>query len=68
MGKGRKKHKIGRNDPCHCGSGKKYKRCCIKKDREINSKPKTDSNEGTSENKLIGHDGTEYLSYYFKSR
>lgn len=21
-------HKIGRNDPCPCGSGKKYKRCC----------------------------------------
>ncbi len=20
--------KIGRNDPCHCGSGKKYKLCC----------------------------------------
>ena len=20
--------KPGRNDPCHCGSGKKYKRCC----------------------------------------
>jgi len=20
--------KIGRNDPCHCGSGRKYKRCC----------------------------------------
>jgi len=19
--------KIGRNDPCHCGSGKKYKQC-----------------------------------------
>jgi uncharacterized protein YecA (UPF0149 family) len=19
--------KIGRNDPCHCGSGKKYKKC-----------------------------------------
>lgn len=19
---------IGRNDSCHCGSGKKYKRCC----------------------------------------
>jgi hypothetical protein len=26
--------KIGRNDPCHCGSGKKYKKCCIKKDKE----------------------------------
>ena len=23
---------IGRNDPCHCGSGKKYKQCCLAKD------------------------------------
>ena len=23
--------KIGRNDPCPCGSGKKYKKCCLKK-------------------------------------
>ena len=23
--------KIGRNDPCPCGSGKKYKNCCGKK-------------------------------------
>lgn len=22
--------KIGRNDPCHCGSGKKYKKCCAR--------------------------------------
>ena len=21
--------KVGRNDPCPCGSGKKYKKCCI---------------------------------------
>ena len=21
--------KIGRNDPCYCGSGKKYKKCCL---------------------------------------
>lgn len=21
----------GRNDPCPCGSGKKYKQCCMKK-------------------------------------
>ncbi len=32
--------KLGRNDPCHCGSGKKYKRCCIRKDRE---KPKAEA-------------------------
>ena len=24
----RKGKKIGRNDPCPCGSGKKYKKCC----------------------------------------
>ena len=25
----RKRKKIGRNDPCPCGSGKKYKKCCL---------------------------------------
>jgi tetratricopeptide (TPR) repeat protein len=24
-----KKKKVGRNDPCPCGSGKKYKKCCM---------------------------------------
>ena len=23
--------KVGRNDPCPCGSGKKYKQCCGRK-------------------------------------
>jgi len=27
----RNKKKIGRNEPCPCGSGKKYKKCCIDK-------------------------------------
>lgn len=26
----RREKKIGRNDPCPCGSGKKYKKCCGK--------------------------------------
>ena len=26
--------KIKRNDPCHCGSGKKYKKCCLRKEEE----------------------------------
>jgi hypothetical protein len=34
--------KLGRNDPCHCGSGKKYKACCLAKDeqkqREVRAK------------------------------
>jgi hypothetical protein len=25
------KNKVGRNDPCPCGSGKKYKKCCLGK-------------------------------------
>ncbi len=29
----RKVVNIGRNDPCHCGSGKKYKNCCLEKDK-----------------------------------
>jgi len=27
---------IGRNDPCPCGSGKKYKKCCLLKDEAVN--------------------------------
>ncbi|NLP63803.1 SEC-C metal-binding domain-containing protein [Paraburkholderia sacchari] len=23
------RQKFGRNDPCHCGSGRKYKKCCL---------------------------------------
>jgi hypothetical protein len=26
--------RLGRNEPCHCGSGKKYKHCCFESDRE----------------------------------
>jgi hypothetical protein len=27
------REKIGRNDPCPCGSGKKFKKCCLNKQR-----------------------------------
>jgi hypothetical protein len=26
--------KVGRNDPCPCGSGKKYKKCCLGKEQQ----------------------------------
>ncbi|MBQ2382618.1 MAG: preprotein translocase subunit SecA [Oscillospiraceae bacterium] len=29
----RKAQKLGPNDPCPCGSGKKYKKCCMQKDK-----------------------------------
>jgi tetratricopeptide (TPR) repeat protein len=31
--------KLGRNAPCHCGSGKKYKKCCLAKDEAANPAP-----------------------------
>ncbi len=27
--------KVGRNDPCPCGSGKKYKKCCLLKEEQV---------------------------------
>jgi len=32
------KNKPGRNDPCYCGSGRKYKKCCLKKEDSIMEK------------------------------
>ena len=32
----RKATKVGPNDPCPCGSGKKYKKCCMQKDKNSN--------------------------------
>lgn len=31
----RRAEKVGRNDPCPCGSGKKYKNCCLKASKTV---------------------------------
>jgi len=31
--------KVGRNEPCPCGSGKKYKHCCLSKERTLLVRP-----------------------------
>lgn len=28
-------HAVGRNDPCPCGSGKKFKHCCARKGERL---------------------------------
>lgn len=33
---------VGRNDPCPCGSGKKYKRCCLLADEQASRPPGQD--------------------------
>jgi len=36
----RRGKKVGRNDKCPCGSGKKYKHCCLPKIKENELPPK----------------------------
>lgn len=36
--------KTGRNEPCPCGSGKKYKKCCLEKDQAAASRKREASN------------------------
>ena len=40
---------IGRNDPCSCGSGKKYKKCCLEKDESENLKAISRAKEQSDE-------------------
>jgi len=35
----RDRPKVGRNDPCHCGSGKKYKNCHLREDKRVGDHP-----------------------------
>jgi hypothetical protein len=42
-------HKIGRNDPCFCGSGKKYKKCCL----AANANEDSRSNESHTQQNLL---------------
>jgi tetratricopeptide (TPR) repeat protein len=41
--------KTGRNDPCPCGSGKKYKHCCLKKDEATEHEPLAAASEANQE-------------------
>jgi hypothetical protein len=33
----------GRNEPCHCGSGRKYKQCCLAKDEAAAAKARAEA-------------------------
>jgi len=44
----RKGPKIRRNDPCLCGSGSKYKHCCLHKAQEVKVPPRTQAAEATT--------------------
>jgi hypothetical protein len=46
--------KVGRNDPCPCGSGLKYKKCCLEKDRTKKSGVKKEGTASKIKGKLTG--------------
>lgn len=63
---------VGRNDPCHCGSGKKYKKCCLTKDEEKEQLKRrleiteTVSDKYFSVKEYIGESGYPVISFdYF---
>ncbi len=41
--------KFGRNSPCHCGSGKKFKKCCLGKPPEPDPEEAPDDREAILE-------------------
>ena len=54
-------NKINRTAPCPCGSGKKYKNCCLKQEIALLPKKSRDAIEQLSElhvNKILSIDNT----------
>ncbi len=43
----------GRNEPCHCGSGRKYKHCCARKDAEAAPALRLLGRDSRSENERL---------------
>lgn len=60
----KEKKKIGRNDPCSCGSGKKYKKCCLNQSTSIVDETR-DSNNRMSQK--FGKDEQEYVQKMIES-
>lgn len=62
---GTKLKRVGRNDPCPCGSGKKFKHCCIDKFRNLKPLQSNVNPEKKVDEKLVlgsGHYATlDYL-------
>ena len=61
--------KPGRNDPCHCGSGKKYKKCCQPKEeageREVIAKDQAARAERAETHRLEQHGAkAEFLARF----
>jgi tetratricopeptide (TPR) repeat protein len=51
--------KVGRNDPCPCGSGKKYKKCCLEREKPLElPKPSSGFSSDVQERGWVTHTGS----------
>ena len=56
-------NQVGRNDPCPCGSGKKYKKCCLANDEALDNEPTGLSEEENDEWETIERAWAEHPEY-----
>ncbi len=47
--------KVGRNEPCPCGSGKKYKKCCLPRDESARLQERKRSNVHELDERIVRH-------------
>jgi hypothetical protein len=57
-------HKVGRNDLCPCGSGKKYKKCCEMKQKH--KKLTADVVSTSAPQSTATHETSKVSSLFFK--
>lgn len=48
-------NKIGRNDPCPCGSGRKYKKCCLAQRQTASRRMAAERSARERRNEVVGH-------------
>ncbi|GAB6138003.1 YecA family protein [Halanaerobaculum tunisiense] len=68
----RKRKKVGRNEPCPCGSGKKYKKCCINKKEfsdlyTFEEKTKNNSDVNDSLEEIVGQLPNDKFTHQYTS-
>jgi len=51
----RRAAKVGRNDPCPCGSGKKYKKCCLPKTEGAPEEPRPEGPDQRLRQRLMAY-------------
>jgi len=53
LAQGNPMKKIGRNDPCPCGSGLKYKKCCLPHVNEVTPEPKKSTRDSIISDTIV---------------